>query len=1151
MKKYLFTLLVVVTCQHFISAQVNYTANDTVTPYEGYFRPGINFDYYPPYTNEQLGNIAAGNPAVGLTGIGARASRPALRESFVEEYGYDWDVQTFQHYANLDMKELTLIIGFPTDAHKEDSSYCSTGAKSQMFANLYTPIWDGGANGTPYNDDNYLAAYMYKLVSLYKNDIKYWEIWNEPGFDHSYVQGWQPEGSPNTNWWDADPDPCINHFKAPIQEFVRTLRISYDIIKTVDPDAYITLAGVGYESFLDAVLRNTDNPDAGAVTAEYPLKGGAYFDCMGFHTYPDIDGSVRYWSNDIQAFVYERHSDAAALGVQTRKLLYENRLALYGYDDVQYPKKEWIITELNSPRIAFTNNTMASNESQVNYITKATVFALKNDIRSMHPYQLADRATLSDAAGEFDLLGMYLNFNWTEPYGDIVKTDEGIAYSTTTKFVYKTTYDPAKTAVMNLPAELDGIALYDAANLRYKYILWAKTTTDLSEAASGTYSFPASFGIDSLIRRDWDFSNTYASSTISPTDIALTGRPIYLMEPSSVQSTLTATCPNDTIIIGSAEQVVLTWDLPNSTSTCPIDVVTAAQTSGPNPGFTSPWTTGFTIGYQITDDCDNMTTCEFDIQGIVQEPELSIICPDDIVVSIAGNAGIEVSWNEDDIIVNANCGSISAMQINGPDNGSVFPVGTTQIQYLGLSVTCRDSLTLTENCSFNIVVNSSGSGSSVLTTNCPSDTTIIGSETEVALTWAIPTAVTTCANPDINITQTNGPAMGAVYNETTTSIISYSLTDSCGNSSSCNFTVTGQLLVTAPVISITCPDDILIEIPSSQTGAYASWDENDVVVSTNCGSPSITQVLGDPSGSLFLVGQHVIKYAGISQCNDNSISALCDFNVIVSQIGGSILTVDCPADTTIMGSETEVTLTWSLPSAISTCSNPDVTITQTDGPDMGTSYAANIFETINYHLVDSCGNSSDCSFTVTGQLAITPEMNVSCPGDIEVTITAPDSTAVVTWDEADITATSNCGTPVITQILGDTSGSAFPVGENIIKYVGIAQCNSSTSVSDVCSFTITVNQLVGTETLSAFKKFEMYPNPTNDIVNIDIASKQGEDISLEVYDALGRLVLTKNYSFKSGHLKTSLNLGHLANGNYMLKVKTPTEFGSRRITVEK
>jgi len=315
-----------------LSAQVNYTANDQVTPYTGRFLPGINLRYLPPWDNFDQADIAAGNTDEGILGIGARSSRPGLFDEVLDRFGTDVSKDDFLYFEDRGMTELTAIIGFPSDANRDWSNrYCPTTEKwNTLFEGIYEPTWDGGANGTPYNDDNKWAEYVYNTVNEYKDQVRWWEIWNEPGLykgDDSQVF-WGDPDYPGS-WWVNDPDPCDYSIHAPIEHFVRTLRIAYDIIKTIAPDDYVVLAGVGSQSFLDAVLRNTDEPNDGRVTPDYPYGGGAYFDVLGFHTYPHLDGSVFFSASGFA----ERHSDGAADGIIERRLGgYQDVLENRGYD---------------------------------------------------------------------------------------------------------------------------------------------------------------------------------------------------------------------------------------------------------------------------------------------------------------------------------------------------------------------------------------------------------------------------------------------------------------------------------------------------------------------------------------------------------------------------------------------------------------------------------------------------------------------------------------------------------------------------------------------------------------------------------------------------------------------------------------------------
>ena len=216
--------------------------------------------------------------------------------------------------------------------------------RTRVFANLYLPIWDGGANGTPVNDNNHYALYLYKMVSIYGDYVKFWEVWNEPDFDqvgHSLLPKTHAD-----SWWQKNPDPChLKELKAPIFHYIRMLRISYEIIKNLDPDSYVTVSGLGFPSFLDALLRNTDNPIDGSVSTGYPLKGGAYFDAIGFNVYPFVDGSTSYYDVNVGGVVYQRHSDAAVGSISNNKTTFQSVLDDYGYDGATYPNKHWVISE--------------------------------------------------------------------------------------------------------------------------------------------------------------------------------------------------------------------------------------------------------------------------------------------------------------------------------------------------------------------------------------------------------------------------------------------------------------------------------------------------------------------------------------------------------------------------------------------------------------------------------------------------------------------------------------------------------------------------------------------------------------------------------------------------------------------------------------
>jgi hypothetical protein len=520
MKRPLFSLLLFVSMLCGLRAQVTYNANQTVVPYNGRFRPGINTGYYPGWDNQSLANVSAGNASVNQRGIGARSNRTGLYENILDIFGLDLLDGDYAHMTTLGMGEHVAILGGPSAWHQDQTQYCP-GYPSSLFSNLYTPTWDGGANGTPYNDDNYWAAYVYRTVTHYKDQIRFWEIWNEPGLDLTFNLGWRDQNYPG-NWWAEGPKPCENVLRAPIYNYIRTLRIAYDVIKTVDPDAYVCLGSVGYQSFMNALLSNTDNPNNGDVSPEYPLGGGAYFDCISFHSYPHFDGSTTNYGIGF----FERHSDQAADGLNIYRGYYQQILDQYGYNGQTYPHKEWIVTEINSPRASYSNLFFSGVDQQINHMLKAMMIAKIYRFHQLHTYQLVDEKYDAEATFEFHTMGLYKKLGGNGAY-NITVNDEGKALKTWTDLVYNTTYDAQQTAALNLPSNVRGYA-WKRPNGTYIYALWAKTTDDLSEASYATYSFPASIGAAFMVKHRWDYGYTDAIEVVSSQNLALDARPIFL-----------------------------------------------------------------------------------------------------------------------------------------------------------------------------------------------------------------------------------------------------------------------------------------------------------------------------------------------------------------------------------------------------------------------------------------------------------------------------------------------------------------------------------------------------------------------------------------------------------------------------------------------
>ncbi len=513
-------------------AQVSYTAYDMIVPNTSVFMYGAN----PGYYSSAWSDIALADIAKGYNTLGANVGslRPSLPQAFLEQYGYDIRLKEFTHYKDIGMRELTVFLDIINNTKKDNTLYGGCTSGSNLFQNMYTPIWDNGENGTPVNDNNYFALYVYKTVKMYKGLARYWEIVNEPDFTYNTSIAYANPGTAG-NWWQNPPKPCdLHNLNAPVFHYIRLLRIAYEVIKTVDSSSYITLGGIGYPSFLDALLRYTDNPTDGTVTKDYPHHGGAYFDVVSFHSYPQY---ILYkWDNAKGGFDYSRHSDAAADSVIALKAKFDRVLAKYSFGTT-YPKKYFIMTEYNIPRKTYTGKDwIGSVDAQKNAMMKTLVKTQANGIQQLYVYTLGDsRDAATSVVDGFDLMGLFYNLATSVPSQQVL-TPTGVAFKTTSQLLGGYTYDAAQTLAMKLPATVRGAAFKNAKG-SYRYALWAKTNTDMSESASATYSFPSALGMANVTLYNWNYSQSSTSKkNAAATGILLAGCPVIVEKYTGVLS---------------------------------------------------------------------------------------------------------------------------------------------------------------------------------------------------------------------------------------------------------------------------------------------------------------------------------------------------------------------------------------------------------------------------------------------------------------------------------------------------------------------------------------------------------------------------------------------------------------------------------------
>ncbi|HEX7413510.1 MAG TPA: choice-of-anchor V domain-containing protein [Bacteroidia bacterium] len=143
------------------------------------------------------------------------------------------------------------------------------------------------------------------------------------------------------------------------------------------------------------------------------------------------------------------------------------------------------------------------------------------------------------------------------------------------------------------------------------------------------------------------------------------------------------------------------------------------------------------------------------------------------------------------------------------------------------------------------------------------------------------------------------------------------------------------------------------------------------------------------------------------------------------------------------------------------------------------------------------------------------------------TVTAPSQTICTTQTSATITAS---GATTYSWNTGGTTAACVVHPTTTTTYT-VTGTNAS-GCKNTATSTITVHACgAGINTYAAADQINIYPNPANEFLNIDLTSLSGKK-SAELYDVSGRLIMEKNTDGDS----MQLNLAEVSNGSYFIKV---------------
>jgi gliding motility-associated-like protein len=491
--------------------------------------------------------------------------------------------------------------------------------------------------------------------------------------------------------------------------------------------------------------------------------------------------------------------------------------------------------------------------------------------------------------------------------------------------------------------------------------------------------------------------------------------------------------PNDTIKVpAGVTSVVLTGiSLFSIFDNCGVDTSYYHLTGDTNGGGNGIDASGetfnvgvTTIAYFATDAAGNTGTCSFTIT-IEAGQLVNLTCPanasagtdTDLCTAVVNNLtpSATPAANLDTLFFQLS----GAMLGSGANDasGTAFPVGTTTVTYIALSVTGD-----TSTCTVTVEVEDTQSPAF---TNCPTAPIILSNTPDLCgLKYAgniLPVATDNCPGLVIDYLPSSGVLLPLGW-----SAVSAQATDAAGNTDICTFSI--RVDDSQPPTISGCQNlapGITMDTEPGKCGAVVNWTPP--TATDNCQLIAFT--VSQDSGTFFQAGLTPVEYVAVDSSGNVS---KCVFNVTVNDTEKPTIS-PCPID---IGKSTDpgecfATVNWQTPVASDNCGV--VSFNQTHQP--GTTFDVG-FHTVEYVATDAKGNMTKCTFNV--QVADLEPPAINNLINSVVLYSVPDLCGnFVNWQLP--TASDNCG---LQSFMGTiTPGSFFPVtpanNPHIVEYTAL------------------------------------------------------------------------------------------------------------------
>jgi subtilisin-like proprotein convertase family protein len=475
-----------------------------------------------------------------------------------------------------------------------------------------------------------------------------------------------------------------------------------------------------------------------------------------------------------------------------------------------------------------------------------------------------------------------------------------------------------------------------------------------------------------------------------------------------------------------------------------------------------------TVTWTVIDECMAMSTTSamIIVENDMTPPTFTNISQDLTINVDVDNCESNVVFSTP---VGADCNeAVIVTQVANADgglltSGAEFPVGTTTVVFEAEDAcgnTARDSFDITVvdtqepslSCPSNDVIKCNDTGQCYWTANMSTDAIFADNCGGFDLSYSI-TGATTAMGDSL-------PRLDAIEFMLGTSLVTYTLVDTMGNTTTCTFNV---IVEDCEEPTVTCPPAGNLTLECADTGndaAIAAWIST-AMFADNCPDPTIVNEVSFIENMCGNTETRTYTFTAIDAAGN---TAVCTAEVIIEDTTAPMIdtpaapmTVECDGE----GNNSQL-LTWLSNNGGAVASDLCGNITWSNNfTGLSNLCGASGTATVVFTATDECGLSSTTSaaFTIedTTDPTITapPAITLECGGELNEEI-------ISSW-LAQASGTDNCGTPTITNSgLGTIADACGMTGVYTVTFTSTDECGrtatttSTVTIVDETAPTITI-----------------------------------------------------------------------------------------------